>query len=109
MISVTAISAVTGKSKSKRRISTSKSKQKKHTFLYWEFHEGGSKQAVRYGNWKALRLKRGDPLELYDVSKDIGEEKNVASQHADVVKKIEDYLKTSRTESETWPLKAGKK
>lgn len=86
-----------------------KGEQKQRDFLYWEFHEGGSKQAVRYGNWKAMRLKFGGPLELYDVSKDIGEEKNVADQHPEIVKKIEDYLKTARTESETWPLKAGKK
>jgi arylsulfatase A-like enzyme len=85
-----------------------KDEQKKHEFLYWEFHEGGSKQAVRHGNWKAIRLKLGEALELYDVSKDISEEKNVAEQHPEVVKKIEDYLKTARTESETWPLKAGK-
>ena len=27
-----------------------------HPFLYWEFHEQGGKQAVRRGNWKAVRL-----------------------------------------------------
>ena len=86
-----------------------KGEQKKHEFLYWEFHEGGSKQAVRHGNWKGIRLKLNGPLELYDVTRDIGEEKNVAEQHPGVVRKIEDYLKTARTESETWPLKAGKK
>ncbi len=86
-----------------------KGEQKKHEFLYWEFHEGGSKQAVRYGNWKAIRLKLGGPLELYDVTKDIGEERNVAEQHPEIVKKIEGCLKTARTESEVWPLKAGKK
>jgi arylsulfatase A-like enzyme len=31
-------------------------KQKKHKFLYWEFHERGSKQAVRMGRWKAVRF-----------------------------------------------------
>ncbi|MCJ7730381.1 MAG: arylsulfatase, partial [Sedimentisphaerales bacterium] len=31
-------------------------KQKKHEFLYWEFHEQGKKQAVRMGDWKGVRL-----------------------------------------------------
>lgn len=86
-----------------------KGEQKKRDFLYWEFHEGGSKQAVRYGNWKGIRNKLGGPLELYDVTRDIGEEKDVAEHHPKVVAGIENYLKTARTESETWQLKAGKK
>jgi arylsulfatase A-like enzyme len=82
---------------------------KPHEFLYWEFHEGGSKQAVRTGNWKAIRNKLGGVLELYDLTKDIGEQENVAARHPDVVAKVEDYLKTARTESKEWPLRAGKK
>src|SRR5262245_11880129 len=82
---------------------------KPHEFLYWEFHEGGSKQAVRTGSWKAIRNKLGGPLELYDLTKDIGELENVAAKHPDVVAKVEEYLKTARTESKEWPLRAGKK
>ena len=83
--------------------------QKQHEFLYWEFHEGGSKQAVRMGNWKGVRNKQGAPLELYDLSKDISEEHNIAAAHADVVARIENYLRSARTESPDWPLKTGKK
>ncbi len=83
-------------------------RQEKHEFLYWEFHEGkASKQAVRMGQWKAVRLAPGKPLELYDLSADIGEEHDVAAEHPDVVAKIEAYLKTARTESEYWPLRGG--
>ena len=82
---------------------------KPHEFLYWEFHEGGSKQAVRMGNWKAIRNKLDGPLELYDLSKDIGEKDNVAAKQPDVVAKIEAYLKTARTDSKEFPLRAGKK
>ena len=82
---------------------------KPHEFLYWEFHEGGSKQAVRMGDWKAIRNKLGEPLELFDLAKDIGEKVNVAEKHPDVVAKVEAYLKTARTESKEWPLRAGKK
>jgi arylsulfatase A-like enzyme len=86
-----------------------KGKQRTHEFLYWEFHEGGSKQAVRMGDWKAVRNKIGAPLELYDLKKDLSEEKNVAVSHPDVVARIETYLKTARTDSPLWPLKEGKK
>ena len=78
--------------------------QKKHEFLYWEFHERGSQMAVRMGDWKALRLKLNAPLELYDLSKDLHEDHNVAAQHSDIVDKIEAYLKTARTEAKNWPL-----
>jgi arylsulfatase A len=82
---------------------------KPHEFLYWEFHEQGSKQAVRTGDWKAIRTKPGGPLELYDLSKDLGEKENIAGGHPDVVAKVEAYLKAARTESKEWPLRAGKK
>ena len=74
-----------------------------HDFLYWEFTERGFQQAVRTGKWKALRLKAGAPLELYDLDADIGETRDVAAEHPDVVARIEEYLKTARTESERWP------
>ena len=72
--------------------------QPRHDFLYWEFHEGGFKQAVRVDDWKAVRLARDKPLELYDLKSDIGERHDVARDHPDVVAKIEAYLKNARTE-----------
>ena len=73
--------------------------------LYWEFHERGFQQAVRMGRWKAVRLKAGAPLELFDLEGDPKEERDVAAANPDVVAKIESYLKTARTESERWPVK----
>ncbi len=83
-------------------------RQKEHDFLYWEFHYSGGrgiKQAVRMGKWKAVRNGLGKPLELYNLNKDLGEEKNVASEHQEIIEKIEDYLKDARVESEIFPLK----
>ena len=81
--------------------------QPTHPYFYWEFHERGFQQAVRMGQWKAVRLKPGAPLELYDLEKDGREEHDVAAAHADIVEKIEAYLKTARTPSERWPGTAG--
>ena len=78
--------------------------QRPHEFLYWEFHEKGSKQAVRAGNWKAVRHAIDKPIELYDLKTDLGETNNVASSHPDVAARIETYLKTARTDSPRWRL-----
>ncbi|UCD57521.1 MAG: arylsulfatase, partial [Candidatus Hydrogenedentota bacterium] len=75
-------------------------KQKQHEFLYWEFHERGSKQAVRMGDWKAVRFGANGKLELYNLKEDIGEKNDVAKNHPDIVAKIESYLKTARTDSQ---------
>jgi arylsulfatase A-like enzyme len=82
-------------------------RQRNHEFLYWEFHERGFSQAARLGDWKAVRKSPDSPLELYDLKNDLGEQHDVAVKHPEVVKKIEDYLKTARTESELWPTKKG--
>jgi len=79
--------------------------QPAHDFMYWEFHERGFQQAVRMGRWKAVRLSKDAPLEIYDLQTDPQEERNVAAAHADVVKKVEDYLRTARTDSAQWPIK----
>jgi len=73
-------------------------------FLYWEDFEGPFEQAVRWGPWKAIIPLRG-PFELYDIDKDIHEDRNVASEHPEIVDAIKAFLKTARTESENWPLK----
>ncbi len=79
--------------------------QPSQPYLYWEFHERGFQQAVRMGRWKAVRLKNGAPLELYDLEADRNEEREIAAKHPDIVAKIEAFLKTARTESERWPVK----
>lgn len=82
--------------------------QKKHRFLYWEFHEQGGKQAVRMGGWKAVKLNvhkdPDSPIELYNLKNDIGENHNIADQYPEIVTKIKKLLKTARTPSKYFPV-----
>ena len=79
--------------------------QPTHEFLYWEFHERGFQQAVRRDDWKAVRLAKDAPLELYDLAKRPARAARRRRRQPDVVAKIEQYLKTARTESARWPVK----
>jgi len=89
-------------------------RQKKHKFLYWEFHERGKKQAVRMGDYKGVRLdvyrNPSGPIELYNLKTDMGERHNVADTHPKIAAKIEKYLRAARTPSKDFPIpKAGRK
>lgn len=76
-------------------------KQKKHDYLYWEYV---GKQAVRMGKWKEVKPGIDKEIELYDLENDVSEKNNVADQHPEIVAKIDELLKTARTESELFPL-----
>jgi len=69
-----------------------KDQQQTHEYLYWEFYEQGGKQAVRYGQWKGIRLDvkqdRNNPIELYNIVDDPSETTNLANQHPDIVARI---------------------
>jgi len=88
-------------------------KQKKHEYLYWEFYEGGGKDAVRMGRWKGVRTgtrKNPDaPLQLFDLSKDIGETKNIAAENPEIVKKLLGFIQAAHTDSPLWSTKARRK
>lgn len=60
-------------------------KQKKHEFLYWEFHET-NQMALRMGDWK-LFVKKGVP-HLYNLATDIHEDKDVAKENIEIVKEM---------------------
>ena len=78
--------------------------QNQHEFLYWEFHEGGFKQAALYqGRWKGIRTGGPNtPVRLFDQQNDIAEKSDVAGQHPDIATKIGDYLLTARSPSPEW-------
>jgi hypothetical protein len=60
------------------------------------------------GPWKSFRYGgTKEPVELYDMRKDIGENNNVASAHPDVVKRMSEIMKEARERSvftQYWPL-----
>lgn len=72
--------------------------------FYWELHEAAFIQAVRFGDWKAVRNGQAQPIELYDLKSDAGELRNVADQFPDVVQKAETLLKSARRDDPNWPI-----
>ncbi|MEM6798952.1 MAG: arylsulfatase [Planctomycetota bacterium] len=91
--------------------------QREHEYLYWEFYEQGGKQAVRLAGkdsrWKGVRLNvsrdRNTPIELYDLSVDLGETTDVAAEHPEVVARIKAVMKEAHTDSPVFSLFVSKK
>lgn len=84
--------------------------QKKHDYLYWEFYEGKNAQAVRMGKWKGIAKPFGSQtIELYDVTRDIGEEYNVAAKHPEVVEKVRAAIAEAHVPSDRWKVRGARK
>ena len=86
-----------------------KEEQKKHEYLYWEFHEKGGRIAVRKGDWKAVRYNVSKdpnaPIELYNLKNDLGEEKDVANIHPEIVEEMADIMQKARVPSRVFNFK----
>jgi arylsulfatase A-like enzyme/predicted neuraminidase len=87
---------------------------------FYHYYKQGELEAIRSGKWKLMlphtyRTMKGQPLgkdgtpgryrqvmiekpELYDLAADVGETKNVADEHPDVVKKLLGYAEDARKE-----------
>lgn len=83
--------------------------QPDHEYLYWEFHERGFDQAIRRGDWKGIRHGLKEPLKLYNLAEDIGENDDIAAKHPQIVSELEKLLDSARTESENWPIRERKR
>ena len=70
--------------------------------LYWEFP--GVQRAARKGDWKCVTIKRGAPLELYNLRDDVTESHNLADQYPEMVAEFDRQMKAIRTPSPNWPL-----
>ncbi|MES2002994.1 MAG: arylsulfatase [Bacteroidota bacterium] len=87
---------------------TGKGKQEQHAYYYWEFHENGGRQAVLMGKWKGVRLnvfKAPDgEIELYDLSTDPQETKNLAGANPVIVQQINQLMKQAHVENKDFPF-----
>jgi len=82
--------------------------QRRHPYLYWEFHEQGGKQALRKGHWKAVRLGVKEdpaaPIALYNLEKDPSETTDLAERHPDKVRELDQLMKEAHKESSLFPF-----
>ncbi|MBI3857629.1 MAG: arylsulfatase [Planctomycetes bacterium] len=83
--------------------------QTPHNYLYWEFYERGFDQAIRMGDWKAIRNGLGEPLQLYNLKTDLMEKTNVAARNEELVAKLDALMKYTHSDSEQWVPKKVKK
>ncbi|GIX00525.1 MAG: N-acetylgalactosamine-6-sulfatase [Pirellulaceae bacterium] len=76
------------------------------TPIYWEFHERGTAQAVRFGRWKAIRQPMFDgPVRLFDLESDVGEARDVAAQHPEIVRRAVEILDREHRMDPNWPVR----
>ena len=81
--------------------------QKKHDYLYWEFHENNGRQAVRQGDWKAVKydVHNDGAIELYNLADDVSEEYDMSDVYPEKVAEMDSLMKVSRVESELFQFK----
>jgi uncharacterized sulfatase len=80
-------------------------RQQSHEYLYWEFYEQGSKQAVRHKNWKAVRMPmHSGKTELYNLADDIGETTNVVDNHPEIVRELEALMDAAHEPDPNWKV-----
>lgn len=86
--------------------------QKEHDYLYWELQldgwwqelpDGGFRQAVRIGQWKAVRYAIDSAVELYNLDEDMGERRNVAVYHPDIVSRARELFRFGRSHTPPFP------
>jgi arylsulfatase A-like enzyme len=76
----------------------------KREAFYWELHEGTSLQAVRFGEWKAVKNGPAKKIEIYDLKADMSESKDLAAENPELVAKAESLMKAMRVDDPNWPL-----
>lgn len=74
-------------------------RQTKHEYLYFELYEYSGQQAVRMGNWKAVKrnmlIDKRAKWELYNLKTDIGEKNNLAERYPNVILEVDKIAKQS--------------
>jgi uncharacterized sulfatase len=79
--------------------------QAQHDYLYWEFLEQGSRQAVRMGRWKAIREPMfTGPIQLFDLHTDTNESHNLAQLHPDLVARAAHAMDEAHRPGPNWTV-----
>jgi arylsulfatase len=91
-------------------------KQPPRPFLYRESPGYGGQQAVRFGDWKAIRTNLNPPakaknqaasaIELYDLAKDPAETTDLAAKFPGVVAQARRIMQEQHTPSQMFPIRA---
>lgn len=80
--------------------------QEEHDYLYWEYHRAGGRQAVRKGNWKAVAygVEGGRNIELYDLSSDPSESRDLAEQYPEIIAQMDSIMCAAHIPSKIFPF-----
>ena len=83
----------------------SEDKWKRKSPLYWEFYEGKTAQAVRFGKWKAIRSPMfTGPIELYDMSNDFDEKRDYSQRRPDLTNHANNLLNKHHHPDPNWTV-----
>jgi arylsulfatase A-like enzyme len=75
---------------------------KARDYLYWESYQKGFHQAIRSGDWKAIRTRNSGVIELFNLRNDRSESQNLAAQHPDLAKKLANYMSAAHVDSSVY-------
>ena len=79
----------------------------KRDYFYWELHANQpltAMQAIRFGDWKAVKNGPNAAVELYNLREDSGEKTNGAAGHPDLVEKAGNLMRQAHVDDPNWPM-----
>jgi arylsulfatase A-like enzyme len=85
---------------------TAQGEQKQHQAIYWEYpvRRGNEiSRAARMGRWKAVQNRPQGPIELFDLQTDIGEAKDLAQSHPEVLQQIVAIMDAAHVPPRAYP------
>ena len=78
--------------------------QQEHAYLYWELHGGYPRQAIRFGDYKAIRNPLGsESVALYNLKTDSAEQEDISAKHPQQVAIAKQMMNQAHRESPLWP------
>ena len=84
----------------------------KHEFLNWEFQlsgsfqklpDGGFRQSVRIGDFKAVRYGVDSSIELYNLKDDESETNDISKLYPEIIKRSEQIFLSERIDTYGFP------